>query len=67
MKICHSSAYRFTGTDSIRVISIADTVTAMRNCSQPPAVLPGKLVTVPVGEGVADLIIDDGLAVKIQS
>ncbi len=46
VKFCHSSAYRLAGTDSIRVISIADTVTAMRNCSQPPAVLPGKLVTV---------------------
>ena len=56
--------YRFTSTDSIRVISIADIVTAMRNCSQPPAVLPGKLVAVTVGEGVADLIIGDGLTVK---
>ena len=52
--------YRFAGADSIWVVSIADTVTAMRNCSQPPAVLPGKLVTVTVGEGVADLIIGDG-------
>ena len=52
--------YRFAGADSIRVVSIADTVTAMRNCSQPPAVLPGKLVTVTVGEGVAYLIIGDG-------
>ena len=56
--------YRLACADSIWVVSIADTVTAMRNCSQPPAVLPGKLVTVTVGEGVADLIIGDGLAVK---
>ena len=47
MKFCHSSIYRFAGTESIGVISIADT---MRNCSQPPAVLPGKLVTVTVGK-----------------
>jgi len=60
VKFCHSSAYRLAGTDSIRVISIADTVTAMRNCSQPPAVLPGKLVTVPIGEGIADFIVGDG-------
>jgi len=26
--------YRFAGADSIWVVSIADTVTAMRNCSQ---------------------------------
>jgi hypothetical protein len=32
----------FAGSDSIRVVSIADTVTAMRNCGQPPAVLPGE-------------------------
>ena len=42
--------YRFAGTDSIRVISIADTVTAMRNCSQPSSILPGELVGVSVGE-----------------
>ena len=64
MKFCHSSIYRFAGTESIGVISIADT---MRNCSQPPAVLPGKLVAVTVGERISDLIIGDGLAVKIQS
>ena len=46
---CHP-IYRFTGTDSIRVVSIADTVTAMRNCGQPPAVLPRKGVAVSIGK-----------------
>ena len=34
--------YRFAGADSIRVVSIAVTVTATRNCGQPPTTLPGK-------------------------
>ena len=34
--------YRFAGADSIRVVSIADTVTATRSCGQPPTTLPGK-------------------------
>ena len=54
----------FAGSDSIRVVSIADTVTAMDDGGQPPSVLPGKGEAVTVGEGVADLIIGDGLAVK---
>ena len=36
----------------------------MRNCSQPPAVLPGEGEAVTVGEGISDLIIGDSLAVK---
>ena len=42
--------YRFAGADSIWVVSIADTVTAMRNCGQPPAVLPRKGVAVSIGK-----------------
>ena len=64
MILSSNAVYGFAGAYSIGVIGVADTVTAMRNCSQPPAVLPGKLVAVSVGEGIADLIIGDGLAVK---
>ena len=35
----------------------------MREGGQPPAVLPGEVEAVPVGKGVADFIIGDGLAV----
>ena len=50
----------FTGSDSIRAIGLGYGIVAVGDRGQPPAVLPGKLVTVTVGEGVADLIIGDG-------
>ena len=52
--------YRFAGANSIRIIGIRYGIVAVGDRGQPPAVLPGKLVTVTVGEGVADLIIGDG-------
>ena len=64
MKFCHSSAYRFAGSDSVRIVGIRNRITIMRYRRQSSPILPGKGVAVTVGEGVADLIIGDGLAVK---
>ena len=56
--------YRFTSANSIRIIGIRYGIVAVGDRGQPPAVLPGKLVTVTVGKRISDLIIGDGLAVK---
>ena len=56
--------YRFAGANSIWIIGIGNRVTIMRNRRQSSPILPGKGEAVTVGEGVADLIIGDGLAVK---
>ena len=64
MILSSNAVYGFAGAYSIGVIGVADTVTAMDDGGQPPSVLPGKGEAVTVGEGVADLIIGDGLAVK---
>ena len=37
-----NTVYRFAGTNAIGVVGIADTVTAMGDGGQPPAVLPSK-------------------------
>ena len=53
----------FAGSDSIWVVGIGNSVITMREGGKPPAVLPGEGEAVPVGKGVADFIIGDGLAV----
>ena len=57
--------YRFACADSIRIVGIRNRITIMRYRRQSSPILPRKGVAVTVGEGVADLIIGDGLAVKI--
>ena len=57
-------SYLFAGANSIRIIGIRYGIVAVGDRGQPPAVLPGKLVTVTVGKRISDLIIGDGLAVK---
>ena len=64
MKFCHNIVYSLTRSDSVGVISIRDRICSFAYACQPPAVLPGEGEAVTVGEGVADLIIGDGLAVK---
>ena len=64
MKICHSSAYRFAGSDAVGIVSIRNSVGSLAYACQPSAVLPGEGETVTVGEGVSDLIVGDSLAVK---
>ena len=61
MKFCHSSIYRFAGSDSVGVISIRDRICSLAYACQPPAVLPGEGEAVTVGEGVASFIADVGL------
>ena len=56
--------YRFAGADSIWIVGIRNRITIMRYRGQSSPVLPGKGETIAVGEGVADLIVGDGLAVK---
>ena len=56
--------YRFAGANSIRIVGIRNRITIMRYRRQSSPVLPGKGETIAVGEGVADLIVGDGLAVK---
>ena len=51
----------FTGSDAVGVVGIGNRIITMREGGQPPAVLPGEGETVPVGEGIADFIIGDGL------
>ena len=53
----------FAGSDAIRVISVRYRIRALGYRGKPPAVLPGEVEAVPVGKGVADFIIGDGLAV----
>ena len=64
MKICHSSAYRFAGSDAVGIVSIRNSVGSLAYACQPPAVLPGEGEAVTVGKGISDLIIGDGLAVE---
>ena len=64
MKFCHSSIYRFAGSDAVGIVSIRNSVGSLAYACQPPAVLPGEGEAVTVGEGISDLIIGDGLAVK---
>ena len=53
----------FAGSDAVGVVGIGNRIITMREGGQPPAVLPGEVEAVPVGKGVADFIIGDGLAV----
>ena len=64
MKFCHITVYCFTGANAVGVVGIGNGVIAMREGGQPPAVLPGEGEAVPVGEGVADFIISDGLGIE---
>ena len=51
----------FAGSDAVWVVGIGNRIITMREGGKPPAVLPGEGETVPVGEGIADFIIGDGL------
>ena len=42
--------YRFAGSDAVGIVSIRNSVGSLAYACQPPAVLPGKLVTVTVGK-----------------
>ena len=53
--------YCFAGSDAVWVVGIGNRIITMREGGKPPAVLPGEGETVPVGEGIADFIIGDGL------
>ena len=53
--------YRFAGADSIRIVGIRNRITIMRYRRQSSPILPGKLVAVTVGEGIASFIADVGL------
>ena len=64
MKFCHSSIYRFAGSDAVGIVSIRNSVGSLAYACQPPAVLPGEGEAVTVGKGISDLIIGDGLAVE---
>ena len=59
-----NAVYRFAGADSIGVVGMGNRVITMRDGGQPSPVLPSEGEAVTVGEGVADLIIGDSLAVK---
>ena len=64
MKFCHSSIYRFAGSDAVGIVSIRNSVGSLAYACQPPAVLPGEGEAVTVDKGISDLIIGDGLTVK---
>ena len=64
MILGYRAVHGFAGSDAVWVVGIGNRIITMREGGKPPAVLPGEGETVPVGEGIADFIIGDGLAVK---
>ena len=64
MEFCCNSIHRFARSDAVRVVGVRNRIRAFGYGGQPPAVLPGELISIAVTERVADLIVGDGLAVK---
>ena len=54
-----NAVYCFTGADSIRIVGVRNRIRSLGYIRQPSPVLPGEGVAVTVGEGIADLVIQD--------